>query len=218
MAKKIEVTELKPIVMETRVIRIVGDSPLIMHKWSEKAKRMMLDNQTGKQKTKGHEIKNPVGDFIESMYWMTEEPTDKSEEGFEKAVSEGARWGFPATAIKKATCSAGYRNGFMPDKVTAYGTFFIKGYGPDQCVEIKGCVPHIREDMVRVGIAQPDIRFRGQFDEWYADIEVSYNKNGTISFEQIVNMINLSGFSCGIGEWRPEKGGNFGMYHVHTEG
>ena len=37
--------------LETK-IRIVGDSPLIVHNWSEKAKKEMLDAQTGKNKTK----------------------------------------------------------------------------------------------------------------------------------------------------------------------
>ena len=31
--------------LRTMKIKVVGDSPLITHKWSEKAKRMMLDKQ-----------------------------------------------------------------------------------------------------------------------------------------------------------------------------
>ena len=37
--------------LETK-IRIVGDSPLIVHNWREKATKEMLDAQTGKNKTK----------------------------------------------------------------------------------------------------------------------------------------------------------------------
>ena len=40
-AKKNEIIEIKPIEMETVTVRIVGTSPLIMHKWSEKAKKMI---------------------------------------------------------------------------------------------------------------------------------------------------------------------------------
>ena len=32
--------------------------------------------------------------------------------------------------------------------------------------------------------------------------------------KNIVNMINLGGFSCGLGEWRTEKGGMHGTFHV----
>ena len=29
-----------------------------------------------------------------------------------------------------------------------------------------------------------------------------------------VNIINAGGYSCGIGEWRPERDGQSGMFHV----
>ena len=82
--------------------------------------------------------------------------------------------------------------------------------------EVKGSVPRMREDMVRVGgiSKTADIRHRAQFDNWYMDLNVSYNANGPITLEQIVNLINLGGFTCGIGEWRPEKDGSFGTYRV----
>ena len=68
-----EIIEIKPIEMVTTVVRIVGDTPLIVHAWSEKAKRMMLEAQMGVKKLKKHDAKNPVEDFIESMLliiWM----------------------------------------------------------------------------------------------------------------------------------------------------
>ena len=39
IAKKTEVIEIKPIQMKTVQVTIEGDTPLIMHAWSEKAKR-----------------------------------------------------------------------------------------------------------------------------------------------------------------------------------
>ena len=35
-----------------------------------------------------------------------------------------------------------------------------------------------------------------------------------ISAEQIVAMLDAGGFGTGIGEWRPEKDGQFGRFHV----
>jgi hypothetical protein len=32
--------------------------------------------------------------------------------------------------------------------------------------------------------------------------------------EQIVNLFNIGGFACGVGEWRPGKDGSNGMFHV----
>lgn len=215
---KIAVIEVKPVEIQRTVIRIRGTSPLIVHAWSHKAKQEMLDKQMGKTKTKSKDAKDPVMDFCESLYWMAGKPSEYTEEAFEAAVANGARWGFPVTAIKQAAATASNRNELGIPMTKIRGAFFIEGDGPDMLAEIKGSVPHIREDMVRVGgmTKTADIRFRSQFDEWYMDLTVQYNKNGPISLEQIVNLINLGGFTCGLGEWRPEKDGSFGMYRVET--
>ena len=52
-----EVIEIRPIEIKKVTIRIVGDTPLIMHAWSEKAKRMMLEAQMGIAKGKKKEAK-----------------------------------------------------------------------------------------------------------------------------------------------------------------
>lgn len=54
-------------------LRLVGDSPLIVHAWSDKAKKMMLDKQM-KKATSGREAKDPFQDFTDSLYWLTEKP------------------------------------------------------------------------------------------------------------------------------------------------
>lgn len=222
--KEAEIIEIKPVEIKTAIIRIKGTSPLIMHKWSEKAKKMILDKQTKATKTKGHELKIPVADFISSAYWITEEPIGNSDEeceaAFAEAVKNGARWGFPVTAIKQATIMAASRNDIDIKTTTLRGCFFIKGEGPDMLAEVKGCIPTMREDMVRVGgiSKTADIRHRAQFDNWYMDLEIQYNINGPVTLEQIVNLINLGGFTCGIGEWRPEKDGSFGTYRVESIG
>ncbi len=96
------------------------------------------------------------------------------------------------------------------------GAFFIDG-DENQMIEIHGDPPVLREDMVKVGMGTADIRYRGEFKNWYADLVVSYNANGVYSLEQIVNIINAGGYACGIGEWRPERDGQYGMFHVATK-
>ena len=189
-------------------LTVVGDTPLIVHKWSQKAKQMILDKEMKKPKAKGHDVKNPVEDFIESLYWLSKEPTDFTEEVFSKALKANAKFGFPSTAFKAAAVSAGYRAGVMKDKVSTNGAFHIT----PNMVEIVG-TPHMREDMVRVGMGSADIRYRGEFSTWKAVLPITYNAS-VYSMEQITNLFNLGGFACGVGEWRPEKGGNNGMFHV----
>ena len=208
-----EVIEIRPIEIKKVTIRIVGDTPLIMHAWSEKAKRMMLEAQMGVAKGKKKEAKNPVDDFIRSMYWLTPMPEDGTMESFEGAIANGARFGFPVTAFKQAAISAAYRMGWAKDKMSMRGAFFIDS-DENGMIEIHSDTPEMREDMVKVGMGTADIRYRGEFKNWYADLTISYNANGQYSLENIVNIINAGGYVCGVGEWRPERDGQYGMFHV----
>lgn len=194
--------------IRTATVKIVGDSPLIMHRWSEKAKKEILDKQMKKAKSKGHDAKDPFADFIYSMYWLDGEPENKTPEGFAAALEDGARFGFPSTAVKAAAVAAAYRAGITKNMVSMNGAFHILG----EFVEIHG-EPVMREDMVKVGMGVADIRYRGEFPEWWSSFTVRYNA-AVLSLEQLINMINMGGFACGIGEWRAEKGGVYGSFHV----
>lgn len=213
MAKKTnsneQVISIPAINIKKFEITLVGDSPLIVHRFAEKARKELLDRAMQKAKA-GREAKNPVKEFIDSLYWLSDKPEECTEEAFEKAIKNGATFGFPSVAFKAAAVSAGYRAGITKDKVTSNGAFHIDG----EFVEING-IPEMREDVVRLsGVGSPpEIRYRGEFKEWEASFTVKYNA-GVFSAEQIINLFNLGGFACGIGEWRPEKKGSYGMYHV----
>ena len=212
-AKKEELVEIRPLEIRVTKLRIVGDSPLIVHAWSEKAKRMMLETQTKETKTKAKEKREPYAEFIDSLYWLEEKPSEPTEEAFVEAVGNGAKWGFPVGAIKQAANSAAYRMKWVKNQMELRGAYFLRSpYG--ELAEIKGSVPEIREDMVRIGQGSADLRYRGEFKNWYMDFELEYNASGGMTLEQILNCINAGGFACGIGEWRPEKDGDFGTYHV----
>lgn len=198
----VEIPEIK---LQTMKITVVGDSPLIVHAWSEKAKKMILDKQM-KKATNGKEAKDPWIDFCESLYWLDGMPKQPTEEDIEKG-----RFGFPSCGFKAAAVDAGYQQGILAKKTTARGAFHIIG----DMVEIKG-TPTMREDMVRIGMGTADIRYRGEFKEWTAELIIRYNPN-VMSSEQIVNLINMGGFANGIGEWRPSKDGSFGTFHVKTD-
>lgn len=216
MAKKEEaVVEIRPLEIKRVNIRIVGDTPLIVHAWSEKAKRMMLDAQMKTTKTKGKAVRDPYDDFIQSLYWLEGKPEESTPEAFEKAVKAGAKWGFPVGAIKQAGNSAAYRLGWVKNQMQLRGSYFLQSeYG--EMAEIKGSVPEMREDMVRVGMGSADLRYRGEFKNWYMDMVLEYNASGDMTLEQILNVINAGGYTVGIAEWRPEKDGSFGKYHIET--
>lgn len=191
--------------IEEFYLKLVGDSPLIVHAWSEKAKKMMLDKQM-KKATSGREAKDPFMDFCDSLYWLTERPKNPTMEDVKKA-----KFGFPVIAFKAAAVDSGYQQGVLPVKTTARGAFHIIG----EFAEIEG-TPEMREDMVRIGMGTADIRYRGEFKNWSTVLCVRYNKNA-MSAEQIINLFNIAGFACGVGEWRPSKDGSYGTFHVATE-
>lgn len=206
--KETEIIAIPAIDIRNATITLKGDSPLIVHKWSEKAKKMMLDKQMKVATTKGHNAKDPFADFVDTIYFLSGKPERATPEVFEEALSNGARFGFPSVGVKASAVSAGFRAGVTKNLVSMNGAFHID----EEYVEIKG-VPQIREDMVRVGMGTADIRYRAEFPEWSTTFIVKYNA-GVISLAQLCNLFNLGGFAVGIGEWRPEKGGTYGRYHV----
>ena len=211
--------------LETK-IRIVGNDPLIVHNWSEKAKKEMLDAQTGKNKTKKKPCKMPFDDFARALYWITEMPTEVikdpstnedrdvvTEELFDKALEDGAKFGFPVSAFKLAGNSAAYRMGGVKNQMALRGAYFLKSeYG--ELAWIRGSAPVMREDMVKVGMGSSDLRYRPMFTEWYCDLTLCINTGFGMTFDDIINVINAGGAGVGVGEWRPERDGIFGTYHV----
>lgn len=207
MKKEEKEIKLQPIKIKEVEITIEGLTPLIVNNFNEKSRRQILDAQMKKPKSK--EVRNPIEDGMRALYWLTPMPEEFTEESFEKILKEGARFGFPAKGIKASAVSGAYRNKMSADKVSIYGSFLI----PEELIEIKYKDLHIREDYVRIAHGGTDVRFRPEFDGWSMTFKMQYNENA-YSLEQILNFINIGGFSCGLGEMRIEKGGNFGSYKV----
>lgn len=184
--------ELPALQIQTVQLLLVGDSPLIVHAWSEKAKRQMLDKQM-RRATTAKAAKDPQADY-EACFYRTPRGS----------------YGFPAVGVKAAMVGACR---FVDLKMTAArGAFHIDC----ELLDVIG-EPRPREDMVRVGMGTADIRYRPEFPDWRMPVAVKFNA-AVISAEQIANLLNTAGFAIGIGEWRPERNGSFGRFHVAGEG
>ena len=227
MAKATETVIIKPIKLKRIPITIIGDTPLIVHAWSEKAKKEMLDAQQGKGKTKKKPTKMPFDDFARALYWLTEMPEVEiedpatneprmvvTEELFDEAIKNGAKFGFPANSFKLAANSAAYRLGWVKNQMGLRGAYFLNAVDGGELVEIKGCVPQIREDMVKVGMGTADLRYRPMFENWYCEMILEFNESGDMKLNDVLSCIEAGGYACGVGEWRPEKDGSFGRYHI----
>lgn len=223
-AKKTSTVTINAPEFEVVEFRIVGDTPLIVHAWDEKAKRMMLEKQMGKAAKTKHEIKVPTNDFINSLYWLTEKPQNgvddaDAQANFDAAIAAGAKFGFSIGGIKQSFITGAARGGLDVRMTELRGAFFLEGNTEASnfdFAEIVGPAPVMREDMVKVGgmSKTADIRYRGEFKEWEIPLKMRINKNGKYSIEQILNCVTMGGFVTGIGEWRPERDGQFGMYSL----
>lgn len=181
--------------IETLSVKIVGTAPLIFHKWSEKAKRQITDKQA-KKAVGGREKRDPEQEYKDSYYY------DKM-----------GRIAFPATNIKQAVTDA-VRNipGSGLTMTLLRGAAFIVG-DSDGLVSVDYESEEMREDMVRVGLGSADVRYRGQLKGWSMQLIIKYNAD-VLSASQVINLLRIAGFSCGLGEWRPQKNGDFGTFDL----
>lgn len=187
-------------------VPIIGDTPLIVHAWSIKAKREMLNKQM-KVAQPAKLAKDPIADFEASLYKL-----------------DDGGYGFPSVAFKSAAVAACTSVGGVT-KVAARQAFHILGEDilvegafeglkmRQNLVRIIGSEPAMREDMVRVGMGTADLRYRGEFFPWSATLHIRYNARA-LTPEQIMNLTNTAGFAVGVGEWRPERDGQSGLFHV----
>ena len=185
--------ELPRLNLQRMEVTLIGDTPLITHRWSEKAKKEMLDKQMKKAK-QSKEAKNPKQDYEDSLYKL-----------------DDGKFGFPVIAFKAAAVTACTSIGGIT-KVAARQAFHIDG----EYATIEGAPPKMREDMVKIGMGTADLRYRPEFFPWWTRLTVIHNAN-LMSPEQILNMLNTAGFGVGVGEWRPERDGQYGRFHVADE-
>lgn len=185
-----KVIEIPVIEIGTLMLELVGDSPLITHAWSEKAKTAMRDKQQGRAVNK-KEPKNPEAEFQAAFY----------------RTGDG-RAGFPALGFKAAAVSAARQ-------VDGLQMTFLRGafHVPGDLIAINAGEPIMREDTVRVGMGVADLRYRPEFWPWSVELPIRFNRRA-LTAERIIHLFNQAGFSVGVGEWRPERDGNFGMFHV----
>lgn len=206
--KKAKEGEVKNIVtslnLETIRFNIEGIAPLIVSRFDEKSKQQIEEigkiEQGLKQGGKKKNISDPKEQYEKSIYYF----------------ADGKTCGFPAVAFKAAMVTAAYRTYGRP-MTTTRSAFHVMADDPATgLIKING-EHRMREDMVRVGgiqkVASP--RYRAEFPVWNATLTIQYLAD-VISAEEIIGLANAAGFTCGIGEWRPEKSnsGSFGLFRV----
>jgi hypothetical protein len=167
-----------------------GLGPLLIKAWSKEARSDMLRKQQGLPVVK--RVKDPQKEFHSCRY-----------------LDSKGRDYIPGHIIKKCLVSAGELVGVK--KSLLEKVLFVL----DKEVLIdcpKG--PRMNEGMVRnrgrFG-AVADIRFRPEYLNWGFKCKVEYHK-GFLTPEAVLNLFQNAGYSCGLGEGRPQKGGENGRF------
>lgn len=182
------------------VVPVVGTTPLIMHRWSEKAIAMMRETQMGSAVKPKKAPKTPEQDAHDATYWIV----------------DGEVPGFPATAFKAAMVGACRSFDKTITMVGAKTMFHIHGEGPEQLVPLLGSQWSMREDTPRNSNGQPDLRYRNQFWPWSVELHVEFAPS-RIDAGSVIALIDEAGRG-GVGDWRPSapksSTGTYGQFRV----
>jgi hypothetical protein len=190
---------------------IIGDTPLITHAWSEKARREMLQKQVKATKA-GKEARDPQADFVSSLYEMG----DKA-------------YGFPATGVKNCILASAHKDKgiarsavmaalFLDADMVRVRPALAAAVCDMPLVRIWGDQPLMREDMVKIGAGlnkTANLAYRAQFTVWAIRVSGRFNAD-VLTPEALAFLISESGIACGLGEWRNERKGFFGAFHLAT--
>ncbi len=190
---------IRPVETRTMDFVLVGTSPIILNRMSEKARHELL-MPTGR-KTSAEKQANlkhdPIAEFQASPYILTDE-------------SAPSYLAVMASAVKGAMMTAALD---LPGakKAQIGRLVYVQGeYAP-----VFG-VPKLHMSIVRSADMNrtPDVRTRSIISQWAVLISVRFVVP-MLNDQSIANLIAAGGVTAGIGDWRPEKGkGSHGQFRV----
>ena len=188
----IQVIDVPELVPQRIKVILKGTAPLIMHKFSQKAKMQILSKQ--QKKVVEREIRDPEKEYQESKY-----------------IDSKGKIAIPALWVKLAIVDA-VRNVPSLTMTLVRGAVFVKG-DEDGLIPLKYREERNREDVVRIGRGSTDLRYRAEILDWECPVTLDINPQ-VLSPVQVLNLLKIGGFSVGLGEWRPQRNGDFGTFEV----
>jgi len=186
-----------PIKTEVMEIHILGTTPLILNRLSEKAKHELL-LPTGRKTTadRAATLKHdPLAEFRASPY-TNEDPEAPTLLAHLASAFKGA-------AMTASLDLPGTR------KAQIGRLLWVRG----QLVGVYG-IPEVFTTIVRSADMNrtPDVRTRAIVGSWAATILVEFHVP-MLTARSVVNLFSAAGLLAGVGDWRPEKGkGDYGQF------
>ena len=203
MTTKATVTEaavsIAPLKFEVAQFCLIGTAPLVINKFSEKARNLMLEKHIAGSTAKkgGARAAKNVDEVFNGARHISEEGWD----------------GISAAAFRNASISACRLAGF---KMTlAKLSLFVDGDGFDAdegspLVRIIGPAPRQYTAATRNATGVADVRIRPQWRRWGVRLRVRYDAT-QFTLQDVTNLIQRVGAQVGIGEGRPDSKSSAGM-------
>ncbi len=185
--------------IERATFEIIGTAPLVIHRFSAKAKNGMLDKmKDGSTANKGKK----------------REPLD-TEATYNQAryVAREGWDGFNVASIRCALISACRLVNFR--MTLAKLSLFVEADGRDATEPEFGLIrifgkPRKTEMVARVETGQAYVTIRPCYDDWSAKIRVRYDAD-QFTLQDVSNLLSRVGEQVGIGEGRPDSKKSAGM-------
>jgi|GEM_PF-463769 len=203
-AKKVETetVEIQEIQMEEVRFHLVGTSPMIMHRFSQKAWRELLypsvrENRASLEQKLKHD---PMSEYRGAFY--------RNRDTKAKALFHIPNGAFHGALAAAALDMPGAKKAQI-ERLTRVTDVNIDLFG----------IPEIFCSMVRNSdmAHTPDVRTRPIFPQWACSVSIRYVKN-IVTHRTISNLFGAAGAIVGIGDWRGQKGGPYGGWKLVSEG
>lgn len=199
MAKNTLSVTIPEINNQELVVDIIGRTPLLVKRFDEKTQQGIEEAQQGVAKRK-KEPRNPAEEC--------ERARIKDERGRDCIRSI---W------LKKGMAAMGGYFG-IPRGNVEQGVYVVGDLLP---IQFAGKKPIMNTARVRVGVgsmAKTSVAYRPEFRDWVCKgVRIGFDA-AVLTPHQVISLLQHAGGKNGIGEWRPQKGGDFGRFDVVPAG
>lgn len=177
---------------------VVGDAPLVIHKFSQKAREQIIATQKEGAKAKGKKTREPK-DF-DAVYMGAFH------------VAEEGWYGIPAAAFRNGMISACRTVDYVMTRAKLAAFVLADGIDKDDgtpLVRIIG-TPERHTTYARPANGSVDIRVRPMWKRWSCKVRVRFDAD-MFRQEDVANLLMRVGQQVGVGEGRPDSKKSAGM-------
>ncbi len=188
---------IQPPKVEWIRVPFFGVTPLLQHRFGESAIAQLETAQNkNAQKIQTKAKRDPEAEFREAMYTFPDGRIGHPASGFKQSIERAAK------NIDGLT---------MTDTRTS-----IMVVGEGDLVPLNVSEPIRHSVPVTIGRGSRTMRYRPLYGKWSGELRIRFNPD-LLSGKSIVSLVEHAG-NIGVGDWRPEHRGTFGLFTVDGSG